>query len=76
LGLAAYRDWVGIVVYPDEFIVTRSEMDDAGVVHEYADVLSGEAWAGGPLLISWHDAAMASADYNVVIHEFATSWTC
>lgn len=71
LGLAAYRDWVGIVVYPDEFIVTRSEMDDAGVVHEYADVLSGEAWAGGPLLISWHDAAMASADYNVVIHEFA-----
>ena len=23
LGLAAYRDWVGIVVYPDEFVVSR-----------------------------------------------------
>ncbi len=71
LGLEAYRDWVGIVVYPDEFVVERSEMDEDGVVHEYADVLSGEAWAGGPLLVSWRDAAMAAADYNVVIHEFA-----
>lgn len=71
LGLTAYRDWVGIVVYPDEFIVKRSDMDEDGIVHEYDDLLSGEAWEGGPLLISWHDAKMASADYNVVIHEFA-----
>ena len=32
---------------------------------------SGEAWEGGPLLISWHDAQMAGDGYNVVIHEFA-----
>jgi MtfA peptidase len=34
-------------------------------------VLSGEAWEGGPLLVSWHDAQMAGEGYNVVIHEFA-----
>ena len=71
LGLAAYRDWVGIVVYPDEFVVPRRVEDEDGVVHEYDDVLSGEAWEGGPLIISWHDAQMAGAGYNVVIHEFA-----
>jgi hypothetical protein len=71
LGLAAYRDWVGIVVYPDEFVVSRRIEDEDGVVHEFDDVLSGEAWAGGPVIVSWHDAAMAGEGYNVVIHEFA-----
>jgi len=71
LGLGAYRDWVGIVVYPNEFVVPRRVEDEDGIVHEYDDVLSGEAWEGGPLIISWHDAQMAGAGYNVVIHEFA-----
>jgi MtfA peptidase len=71
LGLAAYRDWVGIIVYPDEFIVQREIADEAGVVHKYDDVLSGEAWEGGPLLVSWRDVQMAGGTYNVVIHEFA-----
>ena len=71
LGLDAYRGWIGIVVYPDEFIIPRSIEDEFGVVHEYTDVASGEAWAGGPLLISWRDAQMAGNGYNVVIHEFA-----
>ena len=71
LGLESYRNWVGIIVYPDEFIIPRSVEDEFGVVHEYDDVASGEAWDGGPLLISWRDAQMAGAGYNVVIHEFA-----
>lgn len=71
LGLSCYRGWVGIVVYPDEFIIPRTVEDEFGVVHEYDDVASGEAWEGGPLLISWHDAQMAGDGYNVVIHEFA-----
>ena len=71
LGLAAYRDWVGIVVYPDEFVAPRRLEDEDGVVHEFDDVLSGEAWAGGPLLVSWHDVQLAGDGYNVVIHEFA-----
>ena len=71
LGLACYRDWVGIVVYPDEFVIPRTVEDEFGVVHEYDDIASGEAWEGGPLLISWHDVQMAGDGYNVVIHEFA-----
>ena len=71
LGLKAYRDWVGIIVYPDEFVVRRRFEDETGIVHEYDDVLSGEAWEGGPLIVSWHDVKMAGDGYNVVIHEFA-----
>jgi len=71
LGLENYRDWVGIVVYPDEFVIPRIIEDDFGVVHEFDDVASGEAWDGGPVLISWRDAQMAGDGYNVVIHEFA-----
>ena len=71
LGLDQYRDWVGIVVYPDEFVIPRTVEDEFGVVHEYDDIASGEAWEGGPLIISWHDVQMAGDGYNVVIHEFA-----
>jgi len=70
-GLAAYRNWVGIIVYPDEFVVPRQMEDEDGIVHEYDDVLSGEAWQGGPLVVSWRDVQMAGDGYNVVIHEFA-----
>lgn len=71
LGLDWYAGWVGIVVYPAEFVIPRSVVDDDGVVHEYDEVASGEAWGGGPLLISWEDVEMAGEGYNVVIHEFA-----
>ena len=71
LGLSAYREWVGIIVYPDEFVVPRQIEDENGVIHEYDDVISGEAWAGGPLIISWQDVQLAGNGYNVVIHEFA-----
>jgi Mlc titration factor MtfA (ptsG expression regulator) len=71
LGLEAYRGWVGIVVYPDEFVIPRTVEDEFGVVHEYHEEASGEAWLGGPLIVSWRDAQMAGGDYNVVIHEFA-----
>jgi Mlc titration factor MtfA (ptsG expression regulator) len=75
LGLDAYDGFVGIVVHPGQAKVRREHVDEAGVVHEYDDVLSGEAVHGGPVMLSWRDvrAAGASADlgYNVVIHEFA-----
>jgi len=59
-GLTPYAGFVGI---------------DDGVVHAWDEVLSGEAMAGGPVMLSWRDVAESgeSADwgYNVVIHEFA-----
>ncbi len=71
LGLEHYRGWVGIVVYPGDFVIPRRIMDEDGVVHEYDDPVLGEAWEGGPVLVSWFDAPEDSEGVNVVIHEFA-----
>jgi Mlc titration factor MtfA (ptsG expression regulator) len=70
LGLDWYAGWTGIVVYPGDFRVQRTEVDEAGVVHEWDDELAGEAMPGGPVVISW-DAAAYDPHINVVIHEFA-----
>ena len=70
LGLDWYSGWHGIVVYPGDFRVRRSETDEDGVVHEWDDELAGEAMPGGPVVLSW-DAAERDPDINVVIHEFA-----
>ena len=70
LGLDWYRGWRGIVVYPGDFRVRRTEVDDDGVVHEWDDELAGEAMPGGPVVLSW-DALARDPEINVVIHEFA-----
>ncbi len=71
LGLAWYDGWVGIVVYPGDFVIPRQIVDEDGVVHEFdADVL-GEAWYGGPVLVTWFDDPQDAGGVNVVIHEFA-----
>ncbi len=72
LGMEWYRGWSGVVIYPDEFVVRRTVADQDGVVHEFDDIVSGEAWAGGPVILSLHDGPVngESQAYNVVIHEF------
>jgi Mlc titration factor MtfA (ptsG expression regulator) len=74
LGLASYDSFVGIVMHSDEVVARRQATDEAGVVHDYDEVLSGEAMEGGPVMLSWRDVAEAGASaemgYNVVIHEF------
>lgn len=73
-GVDWYDDFVGIVVYPGAARARRETMDDAGIVHQYDEVLSGEAMQDGPVMLSWQDVAdagaAAHAGYNVVIHEF------
>jgi Mlc titration factor MtfA (ptsG expression regulator) len=70
LGLDWYSGWTGIVVYPGDFRVRRTEVDEDGVVHEWVDELAGEAMPGGPVVLSW-DATAHDPHMNVVIHEFA-----
>jgi Mlc titration factor MtfA (ptsG expression regulator) len=74
LGLGWYDDFVGVVVHPAEVVARRTVVDDHGVVHQYDEVLAGEAMQGGPVMLSWHDVdsagATAEEGYNVVIHEF------
>lgn len=71
LGLDWYAGWHGVIVYPDEFVIPREVTDEHGIVHRYDEIAAGEAWGGGPLIVSWRDAQMTDGEYNVVIHEFA-----
>lgn len=59
------------MVYPGDFVIPRHQTDEAGVVHEYDDTVLGEAWEGGPVLLSWFDDPDGAGGANVVIHEFA-----
>ncbi|HXF79200.1 MAG TPA: M90 family metallopeptidase [Usitatibacter sp.] len=77
LGIDWYDGWTEVIVYPAQFAPEREYVDDAGVVHMTRDPMAGEAWLGGPVILSYEDVALASdermrvAGYNVVIHEFA-----
>jgi MtfA peptidase len=74
LGFDAYRGFKSIVVHPDEFVVRdRSYEDEDGVVHVGDDVLSGEAWEQGPVVLAWSEIEESGRGegYNVVVHELA-----
>jgi len=78
LPVTLYEGWSEIIVYPDGFRVARSYEDEIGVVHETIEDAAGEAWDGGPVVLSWEDPelgknkrAISTHAYNVVIHEFA-----
>lgn len=73
LGAGWYSGWQEIIVYPGEFVPDREITDEHGVVHHVRHPMSGEAWEGGPLVLSWDDVTQSGLGegYNVVIHEFA-----
>ncbi len=64
-----------ILVYPGAFIVDRVRTDATGVLQEQRQVLSGESWTQGQVILSWEDvvagASIVDDGRNVVIHEFA-----
>lgn len=64
-----------ILVYPEAFMVDRVRTDAGGVVQSRRDVLSGESWSQGQVILSWHDTVEGAAHphdgRNVVLHEFA-----
>lgn len=76
LGSRSLRGWREILVYPGEFKVRRSHHDEhSGVVSEVDDVLIGEAWERGPLVLSLADVQLDLEQpwdgFNVVVHEIA-----
>lgn len=70
-----YANLRQILVYPGAFVVDRVQSVGAGVLQEQRQVLSGESWSRGQVVLSWDDvvegAAVADDGRNVVIHEFA-----
>lgn len=73
LGMKWYRGWHALVIYPDLFIPQRTRVDATGVVHRYREVLAGEAWSQGPVLLSWQEVLNSGnpIGHNVIIHEMA-----
>lgn len=77
LSLDLYDDMSAVIVTPDAFPIRQQMMDDSGVVHEWNEMLAGEAVdMGGAVLLAWPDIAPAGPEeeqplHNVVIHEFA-----
>jgi len=75
-GPASLRGWRDVLIYPGEFKVRRSHHDDrTGVVTESDELLIGEAWERGPLVLSLADVQLDLEQpwdgYNVVVHEMA-----
>lgn len=64
-----------IVVHPARFVVNRETWDATGIHQSDRQILSGESWEQGQLVLSWDDSlagGLISDDgYNVVLHEFA-----
>ena len=73
LDLDWYSGWSTIIVMPREYDVRTRDVDEAGVVHEYDDEFSGEAFDLGPVALSRVDVEASGwgDGYNVVIHEMA-----
>ena len=69
-----YDDFVTIVMHPDDAVARRQMTDAAGVVHDYHEVLAGEAMQRGPVMLSWPAVQRAGehacGGTSVVIHEF------
>jgi MtfA peptidase len=68
-----YRELHSVLVYPNEFVVEESEVDDAGVITEGSRALSGQTLDTDKIVLSWSDVQESGNGdgYNVVLHEFA-----
>jgi MtfA peptidase len=64
-----------ILVYPQAFIAPRTLCKIPGIMTENSEVLLGESWSSGSIVLSWGDIKKGTSDisdgHNVVFHEFA-----
>ncbi len=64
-----------ILVYPAAYVVPVEDRSEHGLVTEGEDVLDGEAWQTGVVVLSWEEVLLSGRDdydgRNLVFHEFA-----
>ncbi|HMO44468.1 MAG TPA: zinc-dependent peptidase [Rubrivivax sp.] len=72
---ACYPRLRQVLVYPDAFVVPRRRLLPGGVVSEEPQLLAGESWAQGQVVLAWAQVLAGAADpddgRNVALHEFA-----
>ncbi len=70
-----YPGLSSILVYPSAFVASRTKNLPSGIVAEAPQVLLGESWHRGSIVLSWddvkHDVADINNGHNIVFHEFA-----
>jgi len=75
LDTDSYDHVLSILVYASDFMVTDRQMTHGGFVREERNALSGPAWGGGTVALSWGDVTLnlqrRRDSRNVIIHEFA-----
>lgn len=75
LEIDYFDNWVEVILYPGAFRVNHAQTDAIGLVHDDTNILSGESWLRGPVILSWdeveRDTYHSQAGHNVVLHEFA-----
>lgn len=64
-----------ILIYPSAFVTEREQADPQGLLVSNRDILNGESWTHGQVILSWPDvltgAEIDNDGSNLVIHEFA-----
>lgn len=73
LDLGWYRNFYTFLIYPDDFLVDREIVDEAGVVHRVREPLAGETASQGAVILSWSavETSGLGDGFNVVVHELA-----
>ncbi len=70
-----YPQLTTVLVYPHVFIVERVIAGPAGQVLESEQVLAGESWRHGAVILAWDQVPRAASTIqngrNVILHEFA-----
>lgn len=66
---------LSVLVYPDAYLAREIETNTMGVVVEQDQPREGEAWPGGPVILSWADSLEGGCSpndgRNLVVHEFS-----
>lgn len=72
---ARFENLRQILLYPATFVADRSVIVAGGVQQPQRQVLAGESWGHGQVVLSWDavrdGAAVPDDGQNVVLHEFA-----
>jgi len=73
LDLDWYRGLHEIIIYPEAFAPRHVWQDEFGITHQDRQLLAGEAWDQGLMLLSWHEVETSGPldGHHVVIHECA-----